>query len=232
MNVRLTALRPRLARAFGDLPIPQAEVRRMSPADEARGRGGYREPPTYYVDLKAIRERPAWTLTSVAFHETIPGHALQAALQDPKGDPQKLREGAAFSEAWAIYAEQLAYDLGAYAGDPLGEIGYLHWRLFRMGRVVADTGLGALAWSDAQAVSALRDLQGRSIAFVTIEADVARMRASLGIYAAQGLGALEIARLRPLRPAGWPQFHRAILADGPWPCATLAVTAGRKGSGR
>jgi uncharacterized protein (DUF885 family) len=101
-----------------------------------------------------------------------------------------------------------------------------------MGRVVADTGLGALAWSDAQAVSALRDLQGRSIAFVTIEADVARMRASLGIYAAQGLGALEIARLRPLRPAGWPQFHRAILADGPWPCATLAVTAGRKGSGR
>jgi len=221
MNARLAALRPKLAKAFGDLPIPPAEVRRMSPADEARGRGGYREPPAYYVDLKAIRERPSWTLPSVAFHETVPGHALQATLQS--ADAARQRYLSAYSEAWATYAEQLAHDLGSYAGDPLGELGYLHWRLFRMARVVADTGQGALGWSAGQATAGMAELQGRSIAFATIEADVARMRQQPGAFTAQGLGALEIARLRPKHVASWPRFHRAILADGPFPCGMFAA---------
>jgi uncharacterized protein (DUF885 family) len=229
MNARWAALRPRLAAVF-DMAVPAAEVRRMSPADEARGRGGYREPPAYYVDLKAIRERPAWTLPSVAFHETVPGHALQATLQST--DPAKQPYLGVYSEAWATYAEQLAADLGAYAGDPVGEIGYLHWRLFRMARIVADTGQGALGWSADQALARLRELQGRSIAFATLEADVARMRQQPGVYAAQGLGALEIARLRPGRRDAWAKFHRAILADGPFPCAMFAAAVRARESGR
>lgn len=223
MNARLTALRPKLAAAFGDLAIPQATVRRMSPEDEAKGRGGYREPPAYYVDLKAIGARPSWTLPSVAFHETVPGHALQAALQS--AELAKQRWSGVYSEAWATYAEQLAGDVGAYAEDPLGEIGALHWRLFRLARVVVDTGQGALGWSHPRAVAAMRELQGRDIAFVTIEADVERMRRQPGVFAAQGLGALEIARLRPRDRRDWPEFHRAILADGPHPCAMLAAVA-------
>ncbi|WP_068877117.1 MULTISPECIES: DUF885 family protein [unclassified Phenylobacterium] len=230
MNGRLAALRPRLAQAFGDLAIPPAEIRRMSPADEAQGRGGYREPAAYFVDLKMIRERPAWTLPSVAFHETVPGHALQAALQSP--DPGRQHFLSVYSEAWATYAEQLAADLGAYAGDPLGEIGYLHWRLFRMARIVADTGQGALGWSADRATAAMTELQGRPIAFTTIEADVARMQRQPGVYAAQGLGALEIARLRPKRSAAWPAFHRAILADGPYPCAMLRAVVRSKELGQ
>jgi len=225
MNARLAAMRPKLARAFGDLPLPQAEVRRMSREDEARGRGGYREPPAYYVDLKAIRARPAWSLPGVAFHETIPGHALQTTMQAPAPPPERARHLGVYSEAWAIYAEQLVADLGAYEGDPRGEIGALQWRLFRLARIVADTGQGALGWSHDEAVAAMTELQGRDIAFTTIEADVARMRRQPGVYAAQGLGALEIARLRPTRIADWPRFHRAILADGPWPCAMLAAVA-------
>lgn len=223
MNARLVKLRPRLAGAFGDLAIPAAEVRRMSPADEAKGRGGYREPPAYFVDLKAIRERPAWTLPSVAFHETVPGHALQATLQS--ADPAKQRYAAAYSEGWATYAEQLAFDLGAYAGDPLGELGYLHWRLFRMARVVADTGQGALGWSADRALAEMTALQGRSIAFATLEADVARMRQQPGAFAAQGLGALTIAHHRPRRLTEWPRFHLSVLSDGPWPCSMLGELA-------
>jgi uncharacterized protein (DUF885 family) len=205
MNARLAAIRPRLAAAFGDLPIPDAVVRRMSPQDEARGRGGYREPPAYYVDLKAIRSRPAWTLPSVAFHETVPGHALLAAEGRRSGlDP----------ESWAIYAEQLAADLGAYRGDPRGELGYLHWRLFRMARVVADAGQAVLGWDAARAAVEMRAIQGPDIAFVTVEQDVARMRRSPGAHAAQGLGALAIARSRPARRADWPAFHKALLAGG------------------
>jgi uncharacterized protein (DUF885 family) len=217
MNTRLAKLRPRLAAAFGDLAIPQPEVRRPAPENEARG--GYREPPVYYVDLRNIRSRPAWTLPTVAFHETVPGHALQASVT---GRP---RPGS-FSEAWAIYAEQLARDLGAYAGDGRGELGYIQWRLFRMARLLADIGQGAQGWSLDQAVANMRKVQGFDAAFVTIEADAARIRAQPGQYAAQALGALVIARARPGPGARWPAFHRAILADGPWPCSMLAAGTG------
>jgi uncharacterized protein (DUF885 family) len=226
MNARLAALRPRLAPVFGDLPIAAAEVRRMSRADEAAGRGGYREAPkdgrteAYYLDLKAIGERPAWTLPSAAFHEVTPGHLLQLPLQ-PAGAP-----ATAYFEAWAIYAEQLAADLGAYRHDPRGEIGYLQWRLFRVGRIVADTGLHALGWSRARAIAAMTGLQGRSIAFITIEADVDRMIASPGKYAAEGLGALALADWRPRDRNRWPAFHRAVLADGPLPFGELGRRLG------
>lgn len=228
MNARLTALRPKLGEAFGDLPIAHAEVRRMSRADEAAGRGGYREPPreggegVYYVDLKAIRERPSWTLPSVAFHEVVPGHLLQMPLQAVAAPPaERVKAAGAYFEAWAIYAEALAADLGAYAGDPLGEIGFLQWRLFRLGRLVVDTGVHALGWSRDQAIAAMTDLQGQSIAFVTIEADVDRMIAQPGRFAADGLGALTLRRLRPRDRRRWPAYHRAVLADGPWPFGEL-----------
>lgn len=223
MNRSLAKLGPKLAVAFGDLVVPPAEIRRMSRDDEAKGRGGYREPPAYYVDLKAIRERPSWTLPSVAFHETCPGHALQASMQS--ADPARQPWFGVYSEAWATYAEHLAADLGVYADDPLGEIGSLHWRLFRLARVIADTGQGALGWSVERAAAEMCELQGRDIAFATIAADAARMRAQPGVFAAQGMGALEIARLRPRETARWPSFHRAILADGPWPSAMLAAVA-------
>jgi uncharacterized protein (DUF885 family) len=229
MNARLDALRPRLAAAFGDLPIARARVQRMSAADVAAGRPGFRQPPkdgqagAYYVDLRTIRDRPSWTLPSVAFHEVIPGHLLQLPLQAAAQVPaERAKAAGAYFEAWAIYAEQLAADLGAYARDPLGEIGYLQWRLFRLGRAIADTGLGALAWSRDQAVAAMTELQGRDIAFITIEADVARMTERPGQVAADALGALEIARLRPRDRALWPSFHRRVLEQGPWPPAQLA----------
>jgi uncharacterized protein (DUF885 family) len=226
MNARIAALRPRLALAFGDLPIAAAEVRRMSRADEAAGRGGYREAPkdgktgAYYLDLKAIRERPAWTLPSAAFHEVTPGHLLQLPLQ-AAGAPTT-----AYFEAWAIYAEQLAADLGAYRHDPRGEIGYLQWRLFRIGRTVADTGLHALGWSRERAIATMTGLQGQSVAFITIEADVDRMIASPGKYAAEGLGALALSDWRPRDRARWPAFHAAVLADGPRPFGELGRRLG------
>ena len=239
MNRRLAAIRPRLARAFGDLPIPAAEVRRMSPADEAAGRAGYREPPTgdqpgsYYVDLRNIRARPAWTLASVVHHELIPGHLLQIPLQaQARPHPLRLRYAAAYFEAWAIYAERLAGELGAYDGDPLAELGAIQWRLFRTARIVADIGLGARGWNAGQARAQLADLQGYPAAFIGFEEDAARMVASPGKVAAEGLGALEFVRLREAARAragahfDITRFHRAVLSDGAWPFGELARVIG------
>ena len=228
MNARLVAFRPNLKRALGDLPIAPAAVRRMSAADVAAGKGGYREAPAdgkpgaYYVDLKDIRARPSWTLPSVGFHEVTPGHLLQLPLQGAACPPEaRLKASGAYFEAWAIYAEQLCCDLGAYAGDPLGEIGYLQWRLFRVGRIVADTGLHFMGWSRERAIETLRDLQGFDAAFITIEADVGRIAAAPGKYAAEGLGALSLAAWRPADRRRWPAFHKAVLADGPYPFGEL-----------
>lgn len=228
MNASVAALLPRLRTALGDLPIAPARARRMSPADEAAGKAGYREAPAegrpgaYYLDLNAIRERPSWTLPSTAFHEVIPGHLLQLPLQSAAAPhAARVQAAVAYFEAWAIYAEQLAADLGAYRTDPLGEIGYLQWRLFRVGRTIVDTGLHAVGWSRDQAIAAMTELQGRSIAFITIEADVDRMIAAPGKYGAEGLGALSLAAWRPRDRARWPAFHRGVLADGPWPFGEL-----------
>ena len=231
MNAWQARIRPRLAPAFGDLAIPPADARRMSAADAAKGRGGYREagtfdkPGAYYVDLKAIRARPRWTLPAVVHHELIPGHLLQLPYQaaaDPH--PLRLRYAKAYFEAWGVYAEQLASDLGLMKDEPLYEIGALHWRLFRLARIVADIGLGAMGWSQDQAVDAMRRIQGPRVAFVDIPADVERMAREPAAYAAQGLGALAFARLRAGRK--WPAYHRAMLESGPWPFFTLGVIAG------
>lgn len=203
MNARVEALRPLLGVAFGTLAPPPTRVSRMSREEEVKGRAGYREAPAYFVDLKAIRTRPSWTLPSVAFHETVPGHFLQMSV---KGE-----HDAAFSEGWATYAEMLAADLGAYRGDPLGEIGYLHWMLFRIGRIVADTGIHQHGWTIAQAVKKVKEIQGPAIAFIGIEADVERIAKSPGQYAAQGLSALKILEERPRDRAAWPAYHHAIL---------------------
>jgi uncharacterized protein (DUF885 family) len=212
MNARLAALKPRLAVAFGDRPIPPAEVRRMSPADVAAGKGGYRVAPAdgqsgvYYVDLRNLRARPVWTLPTVAFHEAVPGHLLQLGLA-PRTAPAP-----AFFEAWGTYAEQLAADVGAYGDDPRGEIGYLHWRLFRLARGIADLGLHTRGWSRGAAIATVRDLQGFPAAFVGIEADVDRAIAGPGRAAAEALTALDLAERRPRSRAEWPQYHRAVLA--------------------
>lgn len=228
MNARVAGIRPRLPEALGDLPVGAAEVRRMTATDAAAGKAGFRVPPKdgqtgiYYVDLKDIRKRPIWSLPSVAYHEVIPGHLLQLPLQAAANPPpERVKASGAYFEAWGIYAEQLARDLGAFAHDPLAEVGYLHWRLFRMGRVVADTGLHALGWSVPRAIAEMRRIQGPDIAFVTVEADAARMAKQPGRFAADGLGALSLAAWRPKERAHWPAFHKAVLAEGPWPFGEL-----------
>jgi uncharacterized protein (DUF885 family) len=230
MNARLAALRPRLDEAFGDLPIAPAEVRRMSPADEARGRGGYRVPPkdgapgVYYVDLHAIRTRPAWSLPTVAFHEVTPGHLLQMPLEAAAHPPSGRGTAApAFFEAWAIYAEDLSFDLHAYRGDPMGEIGYLHWRLFRKARAMADIGLHTQGWSREKAISIMRFYQGFDAAFISIEADVDRIIANPGRFAAEELGAERLRIWRPKDRARWPAYHRVVLTEGPWGFHDLEV---------
>lgn len=232
MNASLERIQRLLGPAFEPGERINAQVRRIPPAEEARGVQGRREGDAYYVDLANIRARPSWTLPSVVHHELIPGHILQAHMSAGAAPPAlQLRYASAYSEGWAIYAEQLADELGAFNTDPLGRIGYLHWMLFRAARVVVDTGINALRWDRERAIAELRALQGASIAFVSIEEDVDRFVVQPGQYASQGLAALNIAAARDAirRRIGGRfslrRFHDAVLKRGPLSPPGLALAA-------
>ncbi len=219
MNARLARTRALLADVIEDAAAAPGEVQRLAANLEARGAQGRRQGAVYYVDLGAVR--PSWTLASVVHHEVLPGHIYQAPYEGAAAPPAlQLRYASGYSEGWSTYAEQLADEAGAFTDDPLGRIGYLQWMLFRMARVVADTGIHALRWSRERAIAEMRALQGESIAFVSIEEDVTRFCVQPGIYAAQGLAALHIAELRErmrrsARGFSLMRFHRAMLEHGP-----------------
>jgi len=220
MNECLARARNVLSDQIDGLADAPAEVRRLPAHIEAAGAQGRRAGSIYYVDLGAPRAR--WTLPSVVHHELIPGHILQAPYEEvASAAALQERYASGYGEGWATYAEQLADEAGAFDHDPLARIGYLQWMLFRMARVIADTGIHALRWSRQRAVDEMRALQGESIAFVSIEDDVVRICAQPGAHAAQGLAALHIAQLRARtqRAAGRTydpkRFHAAILRFGP-----------------
>ena len=220
MNESLARARDLLTAHIDGVADAPAEIRRLPANIEAAGTQGRRAGAIYYVDLGAPRAR--WTLPSVVHHELIPGHILQTPYEEAASAPAlQVRYAAGYGEGWAAYAEQLADGAGAFAHDPMARIGYLHWMLFRMARVVADTGIHALRWSRQRAVDEMRALQGESIAFVSIEDDVVRFCAQPGAHAAQGLAALHLAQLRERtqRAAGAAfdpkRFHTAMLRYGP-----------------
>jgi uncharacterized protein (DUF885 family) len=231
MNAALVRARPLLRDVLDGVDTP-AEVRLVPPEAEADGMAGRREGGVYHVDFGAIRSRPRWTLATVAYHELVPGHILQAPFErDAQAPALQTRYASGYSEGWATYAERLADEAGAYADDPASRIGYLQWMLFRFGRVVADTGIHVMRWSRERAVQELRDLQGDSIAFVSIDEDVLRMCAQPGAAAAQGLAAMRFAELRELerRRRGVRfnarAFHTAMLRHGPLSPPGLAQAA-------
>lgn len=111
-------------------------------------------PGTFWFNLERPTAGTGWDLEGVAFHEGVPGHHLQIArLQMLDGLPamQRQRGHTVYLEGWALYAEQLAEEMGLYA-DTESLLGMLAPALMRAARLVVDTGLHALGWTRRQAL--------------------------------------------------------------------------------
>jgi uncharacterized protein (DUF885 family) len=152
----------RLPQAFDTLPNQPLEIRRVPPEIQDGASNGYynraaldgSRPAIYFINLKDMGDWPKFTLPTLCYHEGVPGHHLQISItQESKDIPtlRKLGFFSAYSEGWALYAEQLADELGAYAKDPLGRAGFLQSFLFRAARLVVDTGIHSKRWSREQA---------------------------------------------------------------------------------
>ena len=170
LNAKVDKVFARLPGYFGTLPKTKVIIKRIPVATEAGQPGGYYQPAaldgsrpgTYYINLRDTAETPKFLLSTLTYHEAIPGHHLQISLQQEASIPllRKVSSYNAYVEGWALYAEQLAGEMGMYDNDPFGRIGYLHDALFRAVRLVVDTGMHSLGWSREQAVTYMVDNTG------------------------------------------------------------------------
>ena len=200
MNAALDRIRPRLESWFGNPWESESSVRRMSAADERAGRRGYRVSPksgvpgVYYPDLSAVHERPAWTLTTVTFHETIPGHLIQLGreAQSDAPHPLQVKYAPGYSEGWAIYAETLVDDAGLLS--PVEQLGFIQSMLFRLARVACDIGIHVGRWDRTRALRYLEDNVGFEL-FFPFAVEVDRYAAEPAAFAGDVVTALTLRRL-------------------------------------
>lgn len=206
LNTLIADTRPRLAR-ISKLGLKAPVIVKRVPVDIQDGAAqGYMNfgsldgarPSIYYINLKSMENWPRFQLPTLTAHETIPGHAWQGAYIAEHHDRIPLINSImgfnGFIEGWALYAEQLNDELGAYDHDPLAKLGYLQAQRFRAGRLVVDTGIHAQRWTRDQAVAWLMASTGRARNGVTSEID--RYCATPGQACGYKVGHNEILRLR------------------------------------
>ncbi|MDN4051963.1 DUF885 domain-containing protein [Massilia sp. YIM B02763] len=218
----------RSAAIFNLMPRAPVEVRREPPLTEPSAAAHYTlpapdgsRPGIFWVPMRGpsfdvIRMR------SLSYHEAVPGHHFQLAIQQEQKDLPKFRAqrifggGSAHSEGWALYAERLAVEQGWYEGDIPGLLGALGSELFRARRLVVDTGLHTKGWTRQQAIDYGIGAQ-----------EVERYVAWPGQACAYMIGMLRIIDLREKakRELGdkfaLPAFHDVVLKNGSVPLDVL-----------
>jgi uncharacterized protein (DUF885 family) len=235
LNKKVQAVRARLPQYFGVLPKADVVLKRIPKYSEAGQPGGYylspsldgARPGAYYINLRDTAEVPSWVLPTFTYHESIPGHHLQGTIQLETNLPmvRKVSFFSAYLEGWALYAEQLADEMGMYEGDPFGRIGYMHDAMFRGVRLVVDTGMHAMRWTREQAIKFYVDALGDQDASAVTE--VERYCVWPGQACSYMLGKLTFLRLRDkARAALGPRFdirdfHDAVLLCGAVPLTVL-----------
>ncbi|HYC33536.1 MAG TPA: DUF885 domain-containing protein, partial [Gemmatimonadales bacterium] len=176
---RLDWIRAQMPRAFDTVVDPNMEVRRLPPEEEPGAPGAYggagsidgKIPGRFWINLGTTDLHSRFSLPSLSFHEAIPGHIWQGEYTHRMPLIRQMLSFSAYSEGWALYAEQLADELGAYADDPAGRLGYLQSIAFRACRLVVDTGIHAKRWTREEGVRFFVDVNGSNPLEVASEVD-------------------------------------------------------------
>jgi uncharacterized protein (DUF885 family) len=112
-------------------------------------------PGLYYANLYDMKAMPTYQMEALAYHEGIPGHHMQLAIQQELQDVPKFRKFGgytAYIEGWGLYSEYLPKEFGAYQ-DPYSDFGRLAMELWRACRLVVDTGIHAKKWTREQGIA-------------------------------------------------------------------------------
>jgi len=176
---RLDWIRSEMPHAFNKVVNPNMEVKRLPPEEEPGAPAAYggagsidgKIPGRFWINLRTTQLHSKYSLADLAFHESIPGHIWQGEYTHGMPLIREMLAFNAYSEGWALYAEQLADELGAYKDDPVGRVGYLQSIAFRACRLVVDTGIHAKRWTRDQAVKFFVDVNGSNPLEVASEVD-------------------------------------------------------------
>jgi uncharacterized protein (DUF885 family) len=234
LNGRVAAITPRLPQAFSRMPRAASEIRRVPVEIEAGAPGGSAQrgsldgsrPGIFWINLRDTADWPRYTLPTLAYHEAAPGHLFEGALSLENGDLPIYRQAAsatAYGEGWGLYAEQVADELGMYADDPFGKIGYLSAYLFRATRLVVDTGMHARGWTREAALEFMIENSAESPRSAGTEID--RYIVYPGQATAYKTGQIVISRLRAEAERhprfDLRRFHDLVLGGGRMPLTLL-----------
>ena len=239
MQDKIAFIRTRLPQAFRTLVAGNLEIKRLPPAEEAGAPGAYggagskdgKIPGKIWLNLGDVGRHSRYSLPTLAFHEGIPGHVWQGEYANQLPLIRTLLAFNAYSEGWALYAETLGDELGAYEGDPVGRLGYLQSIAFRACRLVVDTGLHAKGWSREKAIQWFAETNGSGLSEVTPEVD--RYCSWPGQACGYKIGHSEILRQRALAKAtlgaryDLRDFDDAVVTGGNVPLDVLATNVSR-----
>jgi uncharacterized protein (DUF885 family) len=223
---------------FGALPRAGIEVRAVEEFKEKDAPFAYYFPPStdgsrpgiYYANGYDLASRKYSKLASTTYHEAVPGHHFQIALEMENPRLNTFRRlgsrivGGAYVEGWGLYSEKLADEMGLFRNEP-ERFGMLDAVAWRAARLVVDTGLHALHWTRQQSIDFLLGA-GLSETDAVIETD--RYIAWPGQALTYMIGCREIEKLRrELSERDGSRFdlrafHDAVLGHGSLPLATLA----------
>jgi uncharacterized protein (DUF885 family) len=225
-------------RWFNRVPKAGCEVRRVEPLLEKDAPGAYYYPPTtdggrpgiYFVNAYDLPSRTFWSAASTTYHEAVPGHHFQIALEMELGGFPAFRtlgywpQGTAYVEGWALYTERVADEAGLFRSEA-ERFGMLDSQALRAVRLVVDTGLHAFGWNRQKAFETMV-AAGIHPTDAGIETD--RYIAWPGQALAYLTGRREIERLRAARAAregddfDIRRFHDDVLRHGKLPLRILA----------
>ncbi len=231
----LASMYEKLPDYFGILPKAGLQVKRVEAFREqaggaahyARGTKDGSRPGTFYVHLTDMRAATVYRLENLAYHEGVPGHHMQISIQQELENIPVFRTAkgyTAFSEGWGLYAEYLGKEMGFY-NDPYAEFGRLSGEIWRAVRLVVDTGIHAVQWTQDQAVEYA--LQNSPRPEPSVRSEVRRYFNNPGQATAYKIGMLKIQEVRAKAEEQLGDafdiraFHDTVLGSGQLPMSML-----------
>ena len=165
---------------FYKFPSSPVEVRPVPEYSEKTAAGGYYQSPSldgsrpgvFYANLYDIKQTPKYGMRTLTFHEAVPGHHFQLALNIENEELTLYRRlgysTSAHTEGWALYAEQLGVEVGM-TKNLYDELGVLQSEMFRANRLVVDTGIHHKKWTREKAMDYMKKTTGMSDTEVRVE---------------------------------------------------------------
>jgi len=229
------AITPLLPKWFGVLPKAPLVVKPVEAfREKSAGKAFYQSPSpdgsrpgTYYANLYKMADMPLTEVEALFYHEGVPGHHLQRAIQTELKDVPAFRQFGgvtAYSEGWGLYSEKLAKDMGLYT-DPARDFGRLQLELHRAIRLVVDSGLHHKRWTREKAITYVED--NSADAPGGIVKAIERYIIYPGQATAYMVGRLKISELRDKAQKALGKkfdvrgFHDTVLKSGPVPLDVL-----------